>query len=46
VRMDALCETWSLPAAAPVRNPETGPQEIPNQSKDTPVTQTSVAGRR
>ena len=45
-RMDALCETWSLPAAAPVRNAETGPQEVPEPPKDIPVTQTSVAGRR
>ena len=45
-RMEALCETWSLPTAGPVREPDSGPQEVPNQSKDVTVTQTSVAGRR
>src|SRR5579862_9500229 len=45
-RMEALCETWSLPTAGPAREPESGPQEVPNQSKDVNVTQTSVAGRR
>jgi glutamyl-tRNA reductase len=45
-RMEALCETWSLPTAAPVRDPESGPQEVPNTPKDIPVTQTSAAGRR
>lgn len=44
-RMEALCETWSLPATAAARDPESGPQEVPNP-KDVSVTQTSVAGRR
>ena len=48
VRMDALCETWSLPAAATPREAETGPRAVPDDSspKDISVTQTSVAGRR
>ena len=43
VRMDALCDTWSLPTTGP------GPEERPDtnsESKEIPVKQTSVAGRR
>ncbi len=47
-RMEALCETWSLPAAGTAREAEPGgPQAVTeNHAKDIPVTQTSVAGRR
>jgi glutamyl-tRNA reductase len=53
VRVDALCDTWSLPT---VQSPEADPGSNKSSanssdpgspsSKDAPMTQTSVAGRR
>jgi glutamyl-tRNA reductase len=46
-RMEALCETWSLPSAAPPEAGSSGPQAMAeDNAKDTSVTQSSVAGRR
>ena len=54
-RMEALCETWSLPTTASpapdappeTQNPDAAPPSAAEANpKDTSVTQTSVAGRR
>jgi glutamyl-tRNA reductase len=52
-RVEALCDTWSLPSSAPR---EADPEPVidaanptisnPQQAEDTPVTQARVAGRR
>jgi glutamyl-tRNA reductase len=53
VRVDALCDTWSLPTvqapeAEPGSNKSSGNSSDPGSpsSKDVPMTQTSAAGRR
>jgi glutamyl-tRNA reductase len=52
-RVDALCDTWSLPTLQapegdPGLNKSSGKSSDPGSpsSKDAPITQTSVAGRR
>jgi glutamyl-tRNA reductase len=51
VRLDALCETWSLPASSPQAEPEPidgSPQQSnpDSPSASAPEKQASVAGRR